>query len=445
MKKIFLFLIFMLLFQLTSCDIPLLSCQHELTENYLYDNEIHFRKCLKPNCDYVEEYEEHTFSEWNIEVDATHFTTGKQYKVCTKCNYEIKEIIPITDHVLTYHEKILPTCVNYGKEAYFECVECNKLFSDITCSTQINNKNDLLIDKIPHKISLDYEYVKPKIYETGSITLKCTCGEDMYQFFLPSCNVIDYKIYTLTQIDPTCVTNGKKQYYIKESFIRDELEKLVNRNIIDSDLSEELFNKMKNDMIFDDIVKTNVILADGHVYTLNIEKFSTYDSCGSFYFQCEICEDILKNNDGYVNTELPKIGKDIYTIYETKPTCIDKGNISYSISIYLFNLFLETKYNLELRNDYRVSAIYRFEYNEEIPSLGHNYDTKLIVPTEIETGEFSIKCKRCNEYFSNTENEKAILPMLTNSLYYDYINTATCIDEGNIIYKFHTSIIIGMW
>ncbi|MCD7748672.1 MAG: hypothetical protein LUH42_01320 [Oscillospiraceae bacterium] len=42
--------------------------------------------------------DEHSFSEWNIEEEATCISTGLKTRVCTRCSYTEYEIIPMTDH-----------------------------------------------------------------------------------------------------------------------------------------------------------------------------------------------------------------------------------------------------------------------------------------------------------------------------------------------------------
>ena len=44
-----------------------------------------------------------------------------------------------TDHVhdLSYHSKVNATCTENGHEAYFECLECHKLFSDEMAENEI--------------------------------------------------------------------------------------------------------------------------------------------------------------------------------------------------------------------------------------------------------------------------------------------------------------------
>lgn len=81
-----------------------------------------------------------------------------------------------SDHILTAHEKVEPTCTEEGTEAYWTCSVCNKLFSDENAGTEISEPKK--IDALGHDWDEGEVTKEPTDSEEGLKVFTCKrCGE----------------------------------------------------------------------------------------------------------------------------------------------------------------------------------------------------------------------------------------------------------------------------
>ena len=98
MKKLFVFLmVFMSIFWCFSCT---KKHTHEASSDWKNDAVNHWHTCS--GCDELLDTAEHTFSEWNVVVEATASTAGTKKRACTVCNYEETQEIPKINHTHSY-------------------------------------------------------------------------------------------------------------------------------------------------------------------------------------------------------------------------------------------------------------------------------------------------------------------------------------------------------
>ena len=88
-------------------------------------------------------------------VEATCTEPGYTTKECSICHFIVKvykddELKP---HTLTHHEAKAATCTETGKEGYWQCSVCNKLFSDKDATTEITDAGKLEIPANGHKFN----------------------------------------------------------------------------------------------------------------------------------------------------------------------------------------------------------------------------------------------------------------------------------------------------
>ena len=88
-------------------------------------------------------------------VEPTCTEHGYTTKECSICHFIVKvykddELKP---HTLTHHEAKAATCTETGKEGYWQCSVCNKLFSDKDATTEITDAGKLEIPANGHKFN----------------------------------------------------------------------------------------------------------------------------------------------------------------------------------------------------------------------------------------------------------------------------------------------------
>ncbi|MEY8426516.1 Ig-like domain-containing protein [Lachnospiraceae bacterium 46-15] len=108
-------------------------------------------------------------------------------------------IVVVKNHSLAYYERIEPTCSQKGSIAHYECLFCNRCFSDSDGQECID---DISIDESEH------EYVIVKIEEA-------TCNKDGYAEYM--CQNCQYKYtqllkggheYETRVVEPGCINQG---------------------------------------------------------------------------------------------------------------------------------------------------------------------------------------------------------------------------------------------
>lgn len=89
-----------MVFCLFSCDKEEAKPQavHNFTENYLFDNEKHWKECTDEMCVQKTDVAIHQFLNWTTTVQPTCSKPGKEVSKCSVCDYVLERDIPVTDH-----------------------------------------------------------------------------------------------------------------------------------------------------------------------------------------------------------------------------------------------------------------------------------------------------------------------------------------------------------
>lgn len=325
--------------------------KHEYTLYYEYDVTGHWSDCIY--CTSISK-NEHDYTVIN-ESNGTCYKKGTATYKCNVCKFTY-ETDTTYGHNLKYHERIEPTCSDYGYEGFYECVDCDKIFKDEACDIEISNIFDLQISKLEHtfedKLSYNEGYhwyastcnhpeSENKIIHKFVVaeTIKdSTCLEE--GIVLKQCSQCDYsfedvlekKPHNLTKVErveASCTENGNIEYYICTC------------------------NSMFTDINAQKPVSDITILATGHSYDDELtgcEKGHYYaatcghdesiemidhnflqwittsspncEESGSQYHECDDC--------GYIETvELKATGHTLNKIPSVSNTCLTDGNIEY--------------------------------------------------------------------------------------------------------------------
>ena len=160
------------------------------------------------NCDYST-YEKleatgHLWSEWNTVISPTCVNEGRNEKVCQYCFETEFEVLSAKGHNLSQYEKLEPTCINKGYEAYEKCSDCNyTTYKEIaslghisethTCAQYQNCSRCGIEYTLPHKYNtLQHDYLAHwySCDECGFGTYCYTYHEydDWAYNVLPTCN-----------------------------------------------------------------------------------------------------------------------------------------------------------------------------------------------------------------------------------------------------------------
>ncbi len=163
------------------------TCGTEGEETYL---------CTRDNCDYKETKVlsatgEHKYGDWITDADSTEEKEGKRHRICSVCNYNDEEIIPLKEH----------TCItsnNYGYDEISHWKKCIKK----TCPKKLESATHTFTETITKNATC---------FEKGSKTVKCfVCGyEDTEEIPTTDHN---YSAEGEVTTEATCTTDGVKTF-----------------------------------------------------------------------------------------------------------------------------------------------------------------------------------------------------------------------------------------
>lgn len=139
----------------------ILKLNHDIDENkYLHNDEIHWNECSI--CHQRFNVINHDFLILEY-IEATHFTKGKEHKICKICGHEIDRELPIVNHVSdgTFH---------YDEELHWhECKDDGEVF-----------------DMESHTFKLIKNILNPTCLKEGKALYECsTCGYQDYRVLKP--------------------------------------------------------------------------------------------------------------------------------------------------------------------------------------------------------------------------------------------------------------------
>ena len=236
-----------------------------------------------------------------VEPTCTEYGT-KAYYECTSCHKlfadaEGKEAVYTTDltlaplgHSMTKHEKVEPTCTEYGTKAYYECTSCHKLFADAEGKEAVYT-TDLTLAPLGHSMA-KHEEVKPTCTEAGTkeyyeceICGKIFADEKGETEVTKEDLVISALGHSMTkheEVKPTCTEAGTKEYYECETCGKIFADEKGKTEVTEEDL---------------------VISAPGHSMSKHEEvKAACTEKGVKEYYECSVCGKIFLDKDGKTET-----------------------------------------------------------------------------------------------------------------------------------------------
>ena len=193
-------------------------------------------------------------------------------------------------HSMVAHEKVEPTCTEYGTKAYYECTSCGNLFADAEGTKDVY-ATALTLAPLGHSMT-KHEEVKPTCTEAGTKEYyECeTCGkifadEKGETEVTEKDLVISAPGHSMTkhkEVKPTCTETGTKEYYECETCGKIFADEKGETEVTKEDL---------------------VISAPGHSLTKHEEVKATCTEKGvKEYYECSVCGKIFLDKDGKTET-----------------------------------------------------------------------------------------------------------------------------------------------
>ena len=287
----------------TSCDKPGVK-EHLVCENcgklFLENATGGMREVTKEELVY-NTFKHSMVAHEKVEPTCTEYGT-KAYYECTSCHKlfadaEGKEAVYTTaltlaplGHSMAKHEEVKPTCTEAGTKEYYECETCGKIFADEKGETEVT-KEDLVISALGHSMA-KHEEVKPTCTEAGTKEYyECeTCGkifadEKGETEVTKEDLVISAPGHGMTkheEVKPTCTEAGTKEYYECETCGKIFADEKGETEVTKEDL---------------------VISAPGHSMTKHEEVKATCTEKGvKEYYECSVCGKIFLDKDGKTET-----------------------------------------------------------------------------------------------------------------------------------------------
>ncbi len=94
--------------------------EHVWSSEWSRDEWYHWHKCTDSNCDYVDEYVEHTWEAQEIITPATETSEGLGKFICTICGYvDENHVIPINNHTHTWGDELYYDDVSHWRECTY--------------------------------------------------------------------------------------------------------------------------------------------------------------------------------------------------------------------------------------------------------------------------------------------------------------------------------------
>ena len=338
-----------------------------------------------------------------VEPTCTEYGT-KAYYECTSCHKlfadaEGKEAVYTTDltlaplgHSMTKHEKVEPTCTEHGTKAYYECTSCHKLFADAEGKEAVYT-TDLTLAPLGHSMA-KHEEVKPTCTEAGTkeyyeceICGKIFADEKGETEVTKEDLVISALGHSMAkheEVKPTCTEAGTKEYYECETCGKIFADEKGETEVTKEDL---------------------VISAPGHGMTKHEEVKPTCTEAGTKeYYECETCGKIFADEKG--ETEVTKEdlvisapGHSMTKHEEVKATCTEKGVKEYYECSVCGKIFLDKDGKTETTKDGVI-----------VDALGHK--TKFVAGVsagcEKDGTRAHYECEVCGKLFDDAKAENEV-------------------------------------
>ncbi len=305
-----------------------------------------------------------------------------------------------SEHTLTYHGAVSPTCQKEGVKEHYSCAHCNKNFIDIGATEEIKN---LTLEKLPHafiKGQCERCYVLEGYTSTYTIVDK-NGNEDLFGSYI--------LFGRYPQADVTSDLGGELNEYV--TALPNDVENNGFTN----------YGYKESSMWFKDVYHT-----DGEIYrAVYIEKYRPYgrDANDSYQDDNGYYEDYLywfkfepvkwrilyeDNGEALILSELI-LDSQAYQaswVYSANPNNSWTG---FYASDSLGNIIIDS-YNEKVdANNYEYSSIRKF-LNENFYNTAFNsFQKELIKLTLVENGP-ETHASAANGFFSKDTNDNIFLP-----------------------------------
>ena len=330
----------------------------------------------------------------------------KEHLVCENCGKLFLEnatggMREVTEEELVYntfkhsmvaHEKVEPTCTEYGTMAYYECTSCHKLFADAE-GTEAVYTTALTIAPLGHSM-IKHEEVKPTCTEYGTKAYyECTSchklfadteGKEAVYTTDLTLAPLGHSMTKHEEVKPTCTEAGTKEYYECETCGKIFADEKGETEVTKEDL---------------------VISALGHSMTKHEEVKPTCTETGTKeYYECETCGKIFADEKG--ETEVTKedlvisaLGHSMTKHEEVKATCTEKGVKEYYECSVCGKIFLDKGGKTETTKDGVI-----------VDALGHK--TKFVAGVsagcEKDGTRAHYECEVCGKLFDDAKAENEV-------------------------------------
>ena len=389
----------------TSCDKPGVK-EHLVCENcgklFLENATGGMREVTKEELVY-NTFKHSMVAHEKVEPTCTEYGT-KAYYECTSCHKlfadaEGKEAVYTTDltiaplgHSMTKHEEVKPTCTETGTKEYYECERCGKIFADEKGETEVTEK-DLVISALGHSMT-KHEKVEPTCTEYGTKAYyECTSchklfadaeGKEAVYTTDLTLAPLGHSMTKHEKVEPTCTEYGTKAYYECTS---------CHKLFADAEGKEAVYT-------------TDLTLAPlGHSMIKHEEVKPTCTETGTKeYYECETCGKIFADEKG--ETEVTKEdlvisapGHSMTKHEEVKATCTEKGVKEYYECSVCGKIFLDKDGKTETTKDGVI-----------VDALGHK--TKFVAGVsagcEKDGTRAHYECEVCGKLFDDAKAENEV-------------------------------------
>ena len=373
------------------------------------------------------------------------------FAACSSCDNQPDEEHV---HVMTAIEAAQPTCTEPGNEAYYECTECGKYFSDEAGNTEISLEDTVIaaaghkVEKLPgkaatctedgltegEKCSVCGEVIKaqevikaaghtPEVVPGKAATCtedgltegeKCSvCGE-----VIKAQEVIKATGHDMTAVaakEPACIENGNIAYYVCD---------VCQLIYADEEGEKELS------------LAEVIIPATGHgELTYHAGTAASCVTNGkTAYYECPDCGLIFADAEGetelsYAELTIPATGHTLTKHAAVAAGCTSNGTKEYYECSGCGLIFADAEGDTEL------------SYAElTVPATGHDMKYVAAVAATCEhAGNIAhYRCDNCGKYYSDDAGRNQIssvqIPALAHKLTAHAAVEATCTEDGNIAY-----------
>ena len=373
------------------------------------------------------------------------------FAACSGCDNQPEEEHV---HVMTAVEAAQPTCTEPGNEAYYECTECGKYFSDEAGNTEISLEDTVIaaaghkVEKLPGKAATctedgltegekclvcgevikAQEVIKaaghtPEVVPGKAATCtedgltegeKCSvCGE-----VIKAQEVIKAAGHDMTAVaakEPACIENGNIAYYVCD---------VCQLIYADEEGEKELS------------LAEVIIPATGHgELTYHAGTAASCVTNGkTAYYECPDCGLIFADAEGetelsYAELTIPATGHTLTKHAAVAAGCTSNGTKEYYECSGCGLIFADAEGDTEL------------SYAElTVPATGHDMKYVAAVAATCEhAGNIAhYRCDNCGKYYSDEAGRNQIssvqIPALPHKLTAHAAVEATCTEDGNIAY-----------